>query len=311
MRPRNFSCLPTQALNLDSASAPNPSSMDYGTAINQISNALGTSAPTVLNRSAQYDPSFSGLSQTNLDQMLFGSPGGSTQTQTGTTIDFFDPSTGQTAGAVPQQWVRGPGGMGGSNQPDPGWIQQQTPVYTNTTSPASPGISAIQAQAAQGANQADPMAGQLAGAMGASALANLNQGFNPTPGLSRNISQGLLASNIGSLGGTGDVGAYGQAMGMSQFGQQFYNQNLANAQGAMSSSANFYLPYGQQLTASAMGQANPVTSYFMPNPSLYGDAAMTNYNANAAANITNSNNANALIAAGISSLGSIAGGAAA
>lgn len=281
------------------ANTPAESNFDYGDAINQMMSALETSAPSNIGASQAVDPSLTALSLGNVGNMLMGTPKGTNTMATGSSTMYINPATGALSASD--------GGNSWNGQGD--WATVQVPQVTTLANPAKPGLASLQAQAAQTANLADPMGGALTNQLGMSALSNLQAGTNLPAGLARNAEQGVLASNIGALGGTGNVGAYQQALGMSQFANNWYNQNFANASSALGSSANFYLPYGQQLTQLAAGYAQPISSYFNPNMQLASNQADTYYNATAASGIDKANNTNALYAAGISSVGGIAGAA--
>lgn len=295
-----------------------PAPVDYGAAISQVAGGISSTAQGTVNTSAKYQPEYNALEESNIQSLLFGSPGG--QIQTGSTTGWFDPSTGQTSNSQPMSaatlgYQTGltktgqPVITGGTpSEPLPGWVQRTTPTFANT--PATPGYVNLVSQLNQAAPTINPQGASMVNQLYQNTSADLANGSNPGAGLSRNIEQGILGTDIGTLGGTGDAGAYAAALGMSAFGNQLYQQRLGNSANALTANQNFYNNLdasGFGNTMNMQGAAGP--GIFNPYPFAQNVAA-SQYNAQAAAQIASANNTAALEAAGIKAAGSLIGGAA-
>jgi hypothetical protein len=303
-------------VNLGGDSSPQ---VNYQEAIDQVVAGLGGTANQVENLAGAGNLAYQGQEQNQLETMLFGGPGG--QVQSGTTNQWYNPATGATSNTEPTQIINnpivgyskaGPLYANGQEGPSgsqttvsaPGWVDRSVPAYTTT--PATPGYVNMLGQLNSSAGTINPQGASLVNQLYQDTSSDLAQGYNPGPGLARNVSQGILASNVGTLGGTGDVGAYNLALGMSAFGQQLYQQRVSNAGAALSANQSFYGNLDNSLPAFGSGmitQSGPGS--FNPNPFAQSVAA-SNLNAQATTQASNANSNAALAGAGISALASLA-----
>lgn len=130
-------------------------------------------------------------------------------------------------------------------------------------------------------------------------------GGNMDPATLRQTMQALRGSQAGMLGGTGSSGDFQTALGLSQYANnlQQQRQSFAGNVSAMRMGAN---PVSQAMGLSATPGA---TSLLNPESSYAQNIYDNNQSMNVNGAIANANNTNALIGAGISSIGSLAGGA--
>lgn len=204
---------------------------------------------------------------------------------------------------------------------------ERTQEATNSSQRASDiaDVGNLGPQAIAAIMASDPKMAGLLDMLTNQAGSELGMGAQMDPSLMRLATQGVRARQQGMLGGTGSAGDYGEALGLSQFGQQLRQQRRANASGVIGLRQQVLGdPFqrvlgrpGAGLTASANtlnqamglgGQSGPM-SLLNPESSYAGDLHNTNFNALVNQAIGNANNQNALIGAGISAFGSLAGGA--
>lgn len=188
-------------------------------------------------------------------------------------------------------------------------------------------VSRLGPQALQAIMQSDPASAKLIEQLTGQATSQLGMGAQLDPSLMRLAQQSVRARQTGMLGGTGNAGSYGEALGLSQFGQGLRQQRIGNANQVVQLRNQIYGDPFQRIlgrpnaglgpAAGAVGQAggmasssNNAMSLLNPESSYAQDIYSGNWNALVNQAIGNANNKNALIGAGISSLGSIAGGAA-
>jgi len=176
-------------------------------------------------------------------------------------------------------------------------------------------------QVVQAIRNADPQQAQLMDALNASALEDLRMGSSLSPSQRGEISQNVRASQAARGMGWGNADATTEAYALGDRGlalstqRQLTAQNVARLNAATATdpsltilgrpsqgaqSGQMLLQQGQQ------GSAQSGPSLFSPESAYASDVYNTNYNAQAAANISSANNKTALIGAGISSAGSAA-----
>jgi hypothetical protein len=167
----------------------------------------------------------------------------------------------------------------------------------------------------------NPAAAGLLGQMTRTASSQVGMGSMLDPSMMRLVQQGIRARQSGTLTGTGNAGDYGEALGLSQFGNQMYQQRLGNANSALGMNMSLYgdpfqrvlgrsnngLAPASGLVGQAGGVGQSALSFLNPESSYAQDLYNTNYNGQVTRAIGNANNNNALISAGIKALGSIVG----
>lgn len=169
---------------------------------------------------------------------------------------------------------------------------------------------------------ADPASAKLLDQLNSQADSELGMGTALDPGLSRLVSQAIRSRQSGTLLSNGNAGAYDEALGMGQFGQQLRNQRREFAGNVIGQNQAFYgnpfqailgrsngsaaLPFASQASAIG-GQAGAKQTNY--ESSYAGDLYNTNFNAAINQAINAKNNQTALIGAGISAVGAIGGGA--
>ncbi len=133
----------------------------------------------------------------------------------------------------------------------------------------------------------------------------LQLGGNMDPATLRQTMQAIRGQNNGMLGGTGSAGEFQTALGLSQYANQLrqQRQGFAGNVAAMRMGAN---PVSQAMGLSA---APGATSLLNPESGYAQNVYDNNQSMLINGAIANANNKNALIGAGISSVGSLAGGA--
>ena len=176
----------------------------------------------------------------------------------------------------------------------------------------------------------NPQLASLIDTMTSQAGSQLGLGTNIDPTQMALTQQAIRSRQSGMLGGTGNAGTYNEALGLSQFGQQLYQQRLANAGNVANINQGIY---GQGISNLMTGTYNPyqavsmgmgLSQFNIPN---YGNsninaqsAADTGYAGQLSAYNSAQNNQSALLGAGISgltgigsslALGSMLGGTAA
>lgn len=153
--------------------------------------------------------------------------------------------------------------------------------------------------------------------------AEYGMGANLDPSLMRMAQQAVRQRQQGMLGGTGSAGDLAEALGISQFGQGLRQQRLANLGNVVGLRQGFYGdPFqrvlgrpGTTSVQNTVGQAGGLASQgtasnlLNPESSYAQDVYSGNWNALVNQAIGNANNQNALIGAGISAIGGLAGGA--
>lgn len=133
----------------------------------------------------------------------------------------------------------------------------------------------------------------------------LSLGGNMDPATLRRTMQAIRGQNNGMLGGTGSAGEFSTALGLSQYGEQLrqQRQGFAGNVAAMRMGAN---PVSQ---AMGLTSAPGATNLLNPESGYAQNVYDNNQSMLVNGAIANANNKNALIGAGISSVGSLAGGA--
>jgi hypothetical protein len=133
----------------------------------------------------------------------------------------------------------------------------------------------------------------------------LSLGGNMDPAQLRRTMQAIRGQNNGMLGGTGSAGEFQTALGLSQYSDALrqQRQGFAGNVAAMRMGAN---PVSQAMGLSA---APGATSLLNPESGYAQNLYDNNQSMLVNGAIANANNKNALIGAGISAVGSLAGGA--
>ena len=265
------------------ASTPDMTSFggNYWPLISQEIGGLAQSMPQLVKANQTNDASLAGITTTNLDRMLFGGPASTigkgkaavtTPASTGMVDMLNKAGSGLAAGSAATLAANGPAMMAAFNAANP-----------------------------QGAAETKMI--------GDTAMNDMSSGYNLTPGLFNNVDQAVKASGVGTLGGTGDSGAYEQALGMSQFGNQQYLQRLSNLQGAAGQNQNFYSGLIPGITGAASGASGAVGGAqslvsgstggpFTPSVN-YNDMINTNFNAASSTSMANTKATNDLIGSAI------------
>lgn len=169
----------------------------------------------------------------------------------------------------------------------------------------------------------DPASAKLLGTATDQAQNELGMGSNLTPAQLRQATQAVRSRSTGMLGGTGNAGDLGEAMGIGAYGQQMQQNRRQFAGGVLGQRQSFYGDAFQRILGrpgaglgassnalnqamSLGGQQGPL-SLMNPESKYAGDIYNGNWNALVNGAIGNANNQNALIGAGISAFGSLAG----
>lgn len=169
----------------------------------------------------------------------------------------------------------------------------------------------------------DPRSAGLIDTATSQAQNELGMGGNLTPGQLRQAQQAVRARSTGMLGGTGGAGDLAEAMGIGAYGQQLQQGRRQYAGNVLGQRQSFYGdPFNRVLgrpgaglgsSANALNQATglagqgSIMSMLNPQSSYAGDLYNTNFNSLVNGAIANNNSQNALIGAGISAFGSLAG----
>lgn len=170
---------------------------------------------------------------------------------------------------------------------------------------------------------ADPDSAKLLDLENQQAGDELGMGAGLDPSLMRLVSQSIRGRQNGSLLSNGNAGAYDEALKTGQFGMDLRDRRRGFASNVVGQNQAFYgNPFERVLNrsnpnaalatsgaASSLGNSS-VPRYTNPESPYAGDLYNTNFNAAVAAAINAKNNQTALIGAGISAVGNIAGGAA-
>lgn len=176
-------------------------------------------------------------------------------------------------------------------------------------------------QSAQAMREVDPARAALLDQLTSQASDELGRGAQLDPDLARQVSQSVRAGQAARGFGYGNADVFAEAMGLGQAGQALRNQRRAFAGNVIGQRSQVYGdPFLQILGRPStvnpqgyMGQAGALSQSGGPrlfDPwSAYGaDLYNTNYNAEAAARIGQSNAQSALIGSAIEAVGNIAGG---
>lgn len=167
-------------------------------------------------------------------------------------------------------------------------------------------------QATQALMAADPQQAQLMQSITDNAQQGMDAGTNLTPAQMRLVQQSVRQGQSARGQGFGNADTYGEAMGVSQYGQQLQQQRIANAGSAAQQRFQYYgAPAMNMATAPGANNGNQYLSqgYGISSavgPKLFGsdinanDIANSNFNAANARNISDANNSAALTSAGIS-----------
>lgn len=169
----------------------------------------------------------------------------------------------------------------------------------------------------------NPDVARIMDMMSSQATDELGMGAALDPSMMRNVSQAIRGRQAGSLMSNGNAGAYNEALGLSQFGQQLRDSRRGFAGNVVGLNQSVYGdPFQAILNRSsgggaAMGAAGQAAGIggmsgprlFNPESPYAQDIHNTNFNAQAARNIAAANNTAGLIGAGISAVGNLAGGA--
>lgn len=247
------------------------------------------------------------------------------------------PGVSGMASHLPGPFKRFFGGKSGNiapNIPPP-----QAPTLSPTTTyslPASRGIvdmanqagtagragniadwSNLSPAALESIKQSNPQLARLIDSMTGQAQYQLGLGTNLSPAQTRQVTQGVRSQNQGMLGGTGNAGTYNLALGLSQFGQNLYQQRLGNAQNAAAQSAGYYTPQLNNLMNANYNPLGYLSAGGAQNsgigPRLFGsdinaqNAFNTQYQGALSAYNAQQNNQAALTGAGVSGAAGLAG----
>jgi hypothetical protein len=183
-------------------------------------------------------------------------------------------------------------------------------------------VQALGPRAREALRTADPESAGLLDRLNAQAGSELDMEASLDPSLFRLVSQGIRGRQQGTLLANGNAGAYSEALGLSEFGQNLRNQRRGFAGDVIARNQSFYgnpfqailgrsngsaaLPIAGQ-AAGIGGQAGPrLTNFESPYAA---DLYNTNFNQAVAQAIADKNRQYALIGAGIQAAGSLAGGA--
>lgn len=233
-------------------------------------------APTVYATEAQFDPLYAGLNNQILEQMLFGNPA-STQTISTPGYDSAVQNYNDSLAAYNQAITRGMrgngisgatgtrfnvgNGRGGNIFNIPAPIAPSMSPTTTVNMPASRGIiglandigtsqrtaniadwSKLSPDALDAIKKSNPQLANLIDTMMSQSQSELNLGGNLNPAMMRQVQQTIRGRQNGMLTGTGNAGDYGEALGISQFGQNLRQQRLGNAATVAGISSGYYTP---------------------------------------------------------------------
>lgn len=177
--------------------------------------------PGIMGSESLFRPQFSGLEMNNLNDILFGSKGGTrTVEYTEPVQSYLDNKTGQTIDnpSFGNRWKNNKRELESQYTPF-------TKLVTKTRSEdygPTPGLLKI-------SQQLDPQGTTLWNKLNQNASSDLDMGANLDPDLMRLAQQTVRARQQGTLAGTGDAGNYGEALGVSQFANDLRNQRRAFA----------------------------------------------------------------------------------
>ncbi len=170
--------------------------------------------------------------------------------------------------------------------------------------------------------KANPEAAALLDELDRQAMGDLELGASLNPSETRNIQQALRAGQSARGMGVGPLDNFQEALTSLDYGRGLQDSRRGFARQTVDDLSSFYtnpfetiLARGNNNAALGLGQANQslmnsaVSNLFNPESSYAGDVYGSNFNYSAAKHINSENNQNALIAAGISSVGGMAGGA--
>ncbi len=265
---------------------------------------LKSTAGGFFNLNQQYAPAYTGLNLQSLNQTLFGSPGipGEISQQ----IAANRALQGANIGTINQL---GPGGYEALMRSNPGLAQSLWQANQAGSQLSGPG--SLSGQLSDTAQQQL----SLGGALSPQELDMINQqsraGFAQRGMFNTNQSLGadLLSQDQFSNQ------RLGQRLGWAQNVAGLQNQNTSTLGSLAQTNASVYNPYtnilgqspilgGSQVPLSLMGTLNTQNLF---SPSSGNDIFNTNFNAQASQAIANSNQQAALLGAGISAAGNIAG----
>jgi hypothetical protein len=171
-------------------------------------------------------------------------------------------------------------------------------------------VARLGPQALQAIMQSDPRTAALIEQLTGRASSELGMGANLDPSLMRLATQGVRARQTGMLGGTGNAGDYGEALGLSAFGQQLKQQRQGFGNQVVQLRNQIYGDPFQRIlsrpgaglgpAAGAVGQAQGLSAgagnamnLLNPESSYAGDIYSGNWNALVNQSIGNANNQNA------------------
>lgn len=322
-------------------SAPQPES--YQSQITGELTAKSQLAPTLFATEAQYDPMYAALNNQLLQTTLFGSPAGATMTIPtpgyNDAISAYNQSLADYNKAISS--AAGISRYGTTNNPH-GLPQGAGNLLPNIPAPVAPGISpttTINLPASRGivslANQAgteqrvsniadwstlspaaldavkasNPALANLIDTQVNQAQTNLGLGTNLSPSQMAQLQQTIRARQQGMLAGTGNAGTYGEALGISQYGQGLYQQRLQNAAQASTLASGYYTPQINDLMNQAYNPYLAIQQSGVQNssigPRLYGsdinaqNAYNTQYQGALSAYNAQQNNRAAMTSAGV------------
>lgn len=171
---------------------------------------------------------------------------------------------------------------------------------------------------------ADPETAALIEELTQQSQAETRMGGNLSPADLRMVQQGVRGRQAGMLGGTGNAGDYGEALGISAYGQQLRNNRRAFANDVVGLRNRVYGDAFQRVlgrpgaglsgASNVLGQAQGMTgggalSLLNPESGYAGDLYNTNFSSLVGGALSNAKMKNDLYGAGISAIGNIAGGA--
>lgn len=307
-------------------------------------------APNVYATEAQYDPMYGALNVSNLHDVLEGTAASSRQLNNqSNTPGFINNVTGEfVAGDTPPNAVSGKKGA----KPQLGqWVpstqQSNTPVTVNT--PATPGLLDLAGDVSKRADEmaaasatrqrtgnvsdlatlgpdavkalmsSDPQTAMLMNQLAGQASGDLASGTNLTPAQMRLVQQDVRQGQSARGMGFGPADMYGEALGVSQFGQGLLQQRIGNASQVASQRYAMYgapannllsqnpQPYGNQFLQTGYGISSGIGPHLFGTDMNAENVASTAYNGQVAAANSANNSAAALNGAGISAGAAIGG----
>lgn len=285
----------------------------------EITSEVGARArtmPGILGAEAQYRPEYANLDLQNIGNILYGQDNVTTpelqqeQYMGPSTYTYVDSKTGKPTGGqiqmTPDQFAAlGPLQAANLMLVTPGTMQTR---YTtkNVTTAGAPGLLDMQAKTrtAQIANlqSSDPETASLLERMTQNAQTGVDMGSRLNPAQMRNVQQTIRSRQAGTVLQNGNAGAYDEALGVSQYGDQLQEQRNSDATSTLGvRNSQFADPTAQAYGISSAGGPKLFGSTINAN-----DLFSSNQNAAASSSAASANNNTALIGAGITTAATVA-----